>query len=561
MKSKRVCKKILSIFFALLLILSTISGRVILPAFADGTKLTGALEDLQKDSEFDASIYPPKADDYSVKLIQVAEGTGGRLFVYTYQPCQRTRYLIATSINMALTKDLEEDKPVDLDSWAYGDGMISGGEDFGSGGPIIGGGNGGGGGGSSGGGGGGGGTRPASTVSEINTENEFKPKTELYGLTLVNVTGVFGKYLVKDFTVSSEKIRYYNITSIYRKWDPRIDGAQTGGQEVSEKAYPVGTLWTVGTFNGSLVYDASELEVVKVTDEMVGFRRYSEGFQWDGTYSCDAHFLAFSCDHKIDKLISADISFYTQKYKTLAGSGTTYERKVACSRTLYDYEKGGTDSDGWFDGGDYVWDRMTSTAEYCEDMRKQGSTITDEEIKTLTKYDWILNFYETEYKCEAGGKDVLISCLLPLGFIWTIVNGCTTTGALVSDVTLLRLEFETDNKVYNLGVVSDKQTGSEDPIGGEKPSIITGWEDFWNKIKEFFKGHSDWWVYVLAAIIVLLLLPTILGFIFPVVGQFLLNVLKHILSGLWWLIKGLWWLICLPFKGIAALIKHRKERK
>ncbi len=544
MKKKRLHERMYIIFFTLLMLISTVmSGQATMPAFAVETKYTNALEDLQKDSKFDASIYPPKANDYSIKLIQVAESTGGRLFVYTYQPCQRTRYLVATSINMALTKDLEEDQPVDLDTWEYGDGIISDGEDFGGGNPIFGGG-------SSGGGGGGGGSRPANIVSKIAADAEFKPKTKLYGLSLVNVTGVFCKYLVKDFTVSSEKIRYYNITSIYRQWDPRVDGAQAEGQEVSEKAYPVGMLWTVGTFDGNVVYDASEIEVVKVTDEMVGFRRYSEGFKWNGTYSCDAHFLAFSCDHKIDKLISADISFYTQKYKTLAGSGTSYEKKVERSRTLYDHEKAGTDSDGWFDGGDYVWDRMTSTAEYCEDMKKQGSTITEEEVSTLTEYDWILNFYETEYKCEAGGKDVLITCLLPFGFIWTIVNSCTTTGALVSDVTLLRLEFETDNKVYNLGVVSDKQTGSEDPIGGE-----------WDQIKDFFKGNSDWWIYFIVIAAALILLPTILGLCIPAVGKVLVLLLNGLGSFILWLLSGVWWLICLPFKGIVALCKKVSERR
>ena len=545
---KTAHKKFMPVFmvlFAMLLLFSAVmGGRVTLPAFAAETKYTGALEDLQKDENFNVEEYPDNARDYSIKVIQIAESTAGELFIYTYQPCQKSRYIVATEINIAFSKEFDDSggisDVIDTDNGYYIGGSAGGG--FGDG--------------FGGGGFGGGGGHGCSLLSD----NSKATQTNLYSLTLLSSSGTLCKYKLNDFTVSADKIRYYNITSIYRKWDTKIDGIKPNDQTINEKAYAVGQLWTVGTFGNNVVYDVSEVEVITVTEQMVGFRRYSEGFKFQGTYSCDSHFLAFSCDRAIDRLISADVFFYTRDYKALAGSSTKYQGKVAHKRTLYDDEKVGTDSTGWFDGGDYVWDRMSSTNDYITNLRAQGSTITEREEQTLSQYDWILCFYESEYKCSAGGKDVLISALLPFGFVWTIVNGCTTTGTIVSGVTLMRLEFEYQGTVYNMGVVSDKQTGSEQPIGGEVAPITKFFRDLLKGFKDFFTGHSKWWVYLIVAVAVLILLPTILGFCIPALGKFLITLLKTIGKGLLKLLKAVWWLVCLPFRGLAALFRKSKTK-
>ena len=43
----------------------------------------------------------------------------------------------------------------------------------------------------------------------------------------------------------------------------------------------------------------------------------------------------------------------------------------------------------------------------------------------------------------------------------------TSFSTLVGDVTILRLKFETNGKVYNLGVIDNKQTGSDKPVNNE----------------------------------------------------------------------------------------------
>ena len=58
----------------------------------------------------------------------------------------------------------------------------------------------------------------------------------------------------------------------------------------------------------------------------------------------------------------------------------------------------------------------------------------------------MLRFVETSYTLSSGA------------------NGSTSTkSTLISNVTILRLKFETDGITYNLGVIDNKQTGSTEP--------------------------------------------------------------------------------------------------
>ena len=70
------------------------------------TRYSTVREDLSKDPDFDIADYPEDNTDYSVQVIQIAESTDGELFVYTYQPCQNAKYLMATEINMSLSESV-----------------------------------------------------------------------------------------------------------------------------------------------------------------------------------------------------------------------------------------------------------------------------------------------------------------------------------------------------------------------------------------------------------------------------------------------------------------------
>lgn len=54
--------------------------------------------------------------------------------------------------------------------------------------------------------------------------------------------------------------------------------------------------------------------------------------------------------------------------------------------------------------------------------------------------------------------------------------GSNSEGTFVSDVSILRLNFQTGGKTYNLGVVSDKQTGEQPPVGEEPTPRFNFWQ-------------------------------------------------------------------------------------
>ena len=100
----------------------------------------------------------------------------------------------------------------------------------------------------------------------------------------------------------------------------------------------------------------------------------------------------------------------------------------------------------------------------------------------------------------------------------------------VSDVTILRLKFETDGVVYNLGVVDNKQSPGE----GQQPD-----NENTNEWELPSLGDYDW--------------EKILGIILFVIGLILIVVLLGPI--LPYIIRLVIWIILLPFKFIAVVIK------
>ena len=91
---------------------------------------------------------------------------------------------------------------------------------------------------------------------------------------------------------------------------------------------------------------------------------------------------------------------------------------------------------------------------------------------------------------------------------------------------ILRLKFETDGVTYNLGVIDNKQTGSDKPINDEQVNV---------ELSDTGK--------LILGILALILLLIILWPILP------------------YIIKAVVWVISLPFKGIAAIVKAVKKKK
>ena len=117
---------------------------------------------------------------------------------------------------------------------------------------------------------------------------------------------------------------------------------------------------------------------------------------------------------------------------------------------------------------------------------------------------------------------------------------------------LLRLEFETEGKYYNLGVVDNKQTGDGEP-DNEPVEDSSGTNIIGNKIKNllkpiasdiknFFKSIS-WWIWVIVGCAVVAVVLIVLSIAFPAFGMFLLKM------------------ITAPFRFIASLFKQRSKSR
>ena len=439
---------------------------------------SSVLKDLQKSSDFNLADYPEQANDYSIYVIQVAESEKGLLYLYTYQPCQNKTPLIATQINMSLAES------------------VTG--------------------------------------------------TQLYDLQQVSTNGVFAKYLVKGVTVNNDPIRYYNITSIYRDWDEKLDGKSENNNTKNGKAFAVRNVYYVVTENGQLHYYRKPTYVINILNPYVDFLTYSNNapgilpsvptlYGSNTLDMFDAHYIAFSTDWDIDKLLSADVSYY---YKSATAEvGKLFGFVDVSPSAEYGEEHSQTvtlnyDDVFSFEGyGHYVfrknkysWNRIQSVAEFIS----TEEYLTDETKTNLQGKQWVLRFTETER--TQTQTDWVGGAYTNYRVDWTVVDR----------VTILRLEFETDGVIYNLGAVSDIVSG--DSLPGNQDVVAP--KTFWTWLAGLL-GVSQRTAKIITAVILGLLILIILWPILsPVLG---------------FIIKGLLWLITAPFKALAKLFKRKKE--
>lgn len=446
------------ICFAIMLLLSACiiaTGASSPAAFAaeNSSRYSNVITDLRSDSDFDIFDYPEVTDDYSIEVIQIAEGENKELFVYTYQPCQSTYPLVATDINMSLSDKV--------------------------GGIVV----------------------DGDTVAGSET-------SKLYGLTLLNSQGVFAKYKVDNFTVGSDIVRYYTISAIYRDYIEGIDPDTGNDNTTLSKAFAVGKQFAAMTTEDGVAYSCKDIDFVVIEDPFVDFLAYGtyDGFDliFGNVDYTDIHYIAFTPDRQIDTLKEADVTYTTQDYILNASgpnTGYTYgEKSLPQYKTLTGEEQVGVDGHP-----EYTWKSIYTSQDFME-----TTTLTGEAKTQVENSQFVLVFLATECT-EQSLTD------------WMQGHYKKVTGTKVSDVSILRLMFETDGVTYNLGVVMDKQEG--DDIAGNKPEV----------------GLPSW-LQLLLAVAGLFVLIIILWPVLP------------------YIIKMLVAIITLPFKAIAALYKAIKNR-
>ncbi len=469
----------ISAFFMLALLAVGVSPTALTLASAESA-YTSVMQDLEKGGVSEAE-YPVNNKDYSLKLIQIAEGVNGELFAYVYRPCIERNDIIATTIRIST--------------------------------------------------------------------NVEKPSYKDYALTRLSKQTVFDKYKVEGVTVSDAAERYYDIPTFHRKFmaeiDPPTTSATVNGQIVNEVAFTVGNLYIARTDEGgSVTYECKTTETILVTDKYCGYIRYTNGFSLLNS-SCDAWYVAFSTDRKMEYLLEADVQYIRQDFwgdwEWRGGALWGSEDATNDATTGYSYIKC-TDKAGnsptWLLGNKYTWNRIETAAKFCENESENLSESVKTEIK---KKEWVLRFKETDY------KKVNIDLF---------GNHYQEWRTKVSEVTILRLKFETDGKVYNLGVVDNKQSK---PPYSPPDNENTGF-DFFAWLENVTGVSRGWWI-AIAVIIVLAILMPILAAIFPVVGVVLKWLVKGIGYLFYYLFKDLWWLISAPFRLIAYIVKKRKGKK
>ena len=471
-KRRARLRRVFTLLLAIMLTLSVFAPLLTIRASASSSS-SEVLADLTKAENFKIENFPnltldylkqvnedtdKKNDQAHLEVIQIAEGSSGELYLYVYQPT---------------------DKELDL------------------------------------------------TASAVLLSTEFTPdgqniNPEIYYLELVSTDSVFDKYVVKDFHVSEEPYRYYNIVTLYRNFNPAIDEVTAGGViENFELGIGIGQQWCAYYENESIVYEMNTFETVDVNIGYTGSVEFSSGFQMGNLAGLfeygDAWFIAFNVeDYIVKKIYDADLTYKIRTKTQTTGLGmneTTYgEWSDDVPVTLKSEDTMTYKGDGLF-AKEYTWNKITSSADFISQLEAQDVRISDEAKSHLSQNAWVFAFLQTESKNTALSG----------------INNITSSE--VSAVTVIRLHFmDIKGDVYNLGVVSDRVSPDDSPDAFGSGSEI--------ELPE--------WVQKLLMIVSIILLLVIFNTVFPFV--------KFIFSILWTGIKAIFsiafYILTLPFRLI-----------
>lgn len=449
-------KKIIAFVFLFLLIFQLSLTCLTVSAEESGaTVYSNAINDLRQSTSFDESLFPElpstHKDFYALEVITIAESVNGELFVYVYQPGGDAANIRASHISIARSD------------------------------------------------------RNANTAEALADDvGTFK----VYTLTYLNHSGQFYKYKVDDLRVWSEELRYYEISDILRPYNPSYGDKDPGADNtVSAVPYAVGKLFSFHGWIGDSTMLTTDIEYITVTEKYVGYIRYDGAnapFFNNGYQSIDSHFVAFDTDKPIDKLLEADVYYETRYFSgDLSPIYTVKPQGDLSSQYAYlDYEQSAEISvnNGFIlKPTTYTRKRIQKTEDFLKQQYpifefpgfdlKNDVEFKDDALEALARTKWVLNFVETEYYLNA-----------PIGS-----EVSSTRYTRVGNVKLLRLKFETDGKIYDLGVVDNMQTGSKDPAAEVE--------------------QQDWWQKIMMVLMLLVLLWALtflvgpIGFVFKIIWK------------------------------------------
>lgn len=333
-------------------------------------------------------------------------------------------------------------------------------------------------------------------ATSVNIAQEKDPKTEdthNFTLKLLNSSGTLYKYLVEGVTIRNTLIRYYDITSIYRAWDKGIDDEPGNGNVINEVVCEVGQLWIAEDTSDGVSYSVQGVETIEILNPYTNHLTYLEGFGVSLVADTESHYLAFDTDKRMDELLEASIyyearSAYYSLFTTMYGDWSAVEKTITKDDVV-------VSDRGTFRlfGDDYEFSRIVKTEDF---LAKEN--LSDDAKAEVEKTKWVLRFVETAKS----------------------YSGTTAFWTEISNVTILRLKFQTDGVVYNMGTVM-------------------------NKISLPLENELDlpWWVIALIVLAILL-----------VIGL----IVKPVATAIVWIVKIVFYIIAAPFKFITWLFRRKK---
>ena len=337
----------------------------------------------------------------------------------------------------------------------------------------------------------------------IHLAQEKEPATEdthEYKLTLLSSEETLFKYKVEGIKLKNSTVRYYDITSIFRPWDAKLDVGTDNDNVTNEVAFEVAQLWTVTDTNEGVTYAMTGVETIKILNPSVSHVEYSNGWGLFTSSRCNSHYVAFSTDKRMDDLLEASVYFEqrTVTQQIFVTRGDWVEREVLVSKDDVVTNPNGT-LRLW--AQDYEFSRIVKAQDFVV-----NETLTDDVKNEIADAEWVLRFTETPFSVTGGSFGTAPMTM------WTEI----------ANVTILRLKFETDGKVYNMGTVMNKITN---PIGFELPEI-------------------PWWVWAIVAIVVLAIVACLV---------------KPVATVIVWVFKIVFWILTAPFKLIGLLFGRDKK--
>ena len=342
-------KRITAFFLVLLLVIEVMFSLSPLRVSAEGRiEHSDVLDDLKKDPEFNPEDYPADPNDYSLKVIQVAESDNGKLLVYVYNPSRETKNLEASYINMS-RDPLTEKNPRNklygltlLDSNGVFDKYI---------------------------------VNSLSVLSDVNR--------------YYNIAAIFRSFDSSLGDTNSES----------------IDSTQY-------KGYPVGCIWGVYTKDGNVVYEARKVDVVDIDIFASGSTRYFNGFKFYLSSCDSHYVAFDIGNYNVEHIFDADITFTVQTYAhtLILSSGeehTVLKNSYTDTITLTDKEEGFNDGGGLF-GKKYSWLRISDVSTFISEIEADtNETISKEEKENLLNAKFVFRYIETDYsKSIAVGSQV-----------------------------------------------------------------------------------------------------------------------------------------------------------